>query len=262
MMSTEIDYNSLLIDAVHLARKAGAVQMEHFRKGSLDIHTKLNESDIVTVVDKACDALITGYIRDKYPSHSILAEESGRDENVSDFRWIIDPLDGTTNYAAGLPIFAVSIGIEYKGTTVVGVVYAPYIDELYTAVRGEGAYLNGDPIMVSSNERMDRAVVSTGFPVDRNINPDDNTREFHKVLTGARAVRCLGAASMDICYTASGVLDGFWEMNLREWDVCAGLLILEEAGGKWQSYRSDRNVAVVTGNPAIFSQLLSQIQEK
>lgn len=254
------DYDRLLLDAVGLARRAGALQIESFRKGHLEVHAKLNESDIVTRVDAACDALITGYISSHYPDHSILAEESGSDERGAEYLWVIDPLDGTTNYAAGLPVFAVSIGIKYRGQTVVGVVYAPYLDELYTAVRGRGAFFNGEPIRVSGKDRLDRAVLATGFPVDRNVNPDDNTSEFRRVLSGARAVRCNGAASMDLCYTASGVMDGFWEMNLHEWDVCAGLLIVKEAGGEWSHYRCDRNVAVVAGTPAIHNLILPLIR--
>lgn len=262
MSVPETYYNRLLLDVVGVARQAGAIQMAHFRKDDLSIDIKLNESDIVTQVDRRCDALITGFIRENYPDHSIMAEESGFTEGETGYRWVIDPLDGTTNYAAGLPVFAVSIGIEHDGLPVVGVVYAPYLDEMYTAVRGQGACLNGHPIRVRANPRPDRAVVATGFPVDRNVNPDDNTAEFGRILRSVRAVRCLGAASMDLCYTASGVLDGFWEMNLHEWDVCAGLLILEEAGGRWSRYRTDRNVAVVTGSPDIYEFLAMKINNR
>ena len=255
-------YADLLIDAVEWARRAGAIQLEYFRSHHLDVKVKQNESDIVTKADRMSDALITENIRRRYPDHSILAEESGADQRTGDFQWVIDPLDGTTNYTAGLPTFAVSIGINFKGKPVVGVVFAPYLNELFTAVAGEGAMLNGEPIRVRENDRLDRAVLSTGFPVDRRENPDDNVKEFHRVLTEARAVRCLGAASMDLCYTAAGVLDGFWEMNLHEWDVAAGALIVEEAGGKVTRYRDDRNVGILAATPPIFQQVLPLITPK
>lgn len=254
------DYETLLLAATEWARQAGAIQLEYFRSHHLDIKVKQNESDIVTKADKASDALITGNIRKYFPEHSIFAEESGCDDRGGDYRWIIDPLDGTTNYAAGLPTFAVSIGIEHRGTPVVGVVFAPYLNELFTAVRGQGARLNGVQIHVRDNDRLDRAVLSTGFPVDRKTNHDDNVREFHRVLAETRAVRCLGAASMDLCYTAAGILDGFWEINLHEWDVSAGALIVEEAGGLTSRYRSDRNVGILAASPKLFDKILPNIK--
>ena len=256
------NYDDILIDAVEWARRAGSIHLDFFRSNHLDVKVKQNESDIVTKADRMADALITENIHKRYPSHSILAEESGEDDRDGDFTWVIDPLDGTTNYTAGLPTFAVSIGVHHRGVPVVGVVFAPYLNELFTAVKGKGARLNGEPIGVRANDRMDRAVLATGFPVDRKTNPDDNVAEFHRVLTDVRAVRCLGAASMDLCYTAAGVLDGFWEMNLHEWDVAAGALIVEEAGGKVTRYRSDRNVGILAATPAIFNQVLPIITPK
>ncbi len=172
---------------------------------------------------------------------------------------MIDPLDGTTNFSQGLPLFCVSIGIEHNGETVAGVVYAPYMDELFHAVKGEGAMLNGNPIKVSGKTRLDHSVVSTGFPVDKDVNPDNNLDNVARVMPCVRGLRRLGSAAVDICYCAAGFLDGYWEMNLHEWDVNAALLILAEAGGKAESFRDDRNVSIVAGTPEIQRQLMAKI---
>ncbi|MDE6715549.1 MAG: inositol monophosphatase, partial [Muribaculaceae bacterium] len=162
--------------AVAWAKQAGKIQLDLFRKpDDLNISAKLNDSDVVTNADRASEALILNNIHSLFGnSHSILSEESGEESNHSDFCWVIDPLDGTTNYSSGLPIFCVSIGLQYKNETIMGVVYAPYLDELYTAIRGEGAWLNGMPIKASANKEISKAVVSTGFPVDKDVNPDNN----------------------------------------------------------------------------------------
>lgn len=247
--------DDLLLDAIDIARNAGRVLRSYYRSDKLGIHTKYNEADIVTDADKAAESVIVSSINRLYPDHSILSEEMGEQNNVSDFRWIIDPLDGTTNFSAGLPIFAVSIGIEYKGERTIGVVYDPVLDELFTAVKGQGAFLNGSPIRVKNNGRMDRAVISTGFPVDKNTNSDNNLDNVSRVMPLVRGMRRLGAASMDLCYVAAGILDAYWEMNLHEWDVAAGLLILSEAGGESYSFRSGRNVSIVAATPALIPEL-------
>ena len=213
----------------------------------------------MTAADKAAEKLLLDHIRSVYPDHSILSEESGADEQSGEFRWVIDPLDGTTNFSQGLPLFCVSIGIEHNGETVAGVVYAPYMDELFHAVKGEGAMLNGNPIKVSGKTRLDHSVVSTGFPVDKDVNPDNNLDNVARVMPCVRGLRRLGSAAVDICYCAAGFLDGYWEMNLHEWDVNAALLILAEAGGKAESFRDDRNVSIVAGTPEIQRQLMAKI---
>lgn len=257
-MNSEI--NDMILNACCWAREAGGVQLEYFRKPHLDIHTKENESDIVTKADKASDALLQERIKRAYPSHSILTEESGESVASSDWRWVIDPLDGTTNFAEGLPYFAVSIALEYQGTTVGGVVFVPYLNELFHAIKGEGAWLDGNPISPRPNDRMDRAVFSTGFPIDKNVNPDNNLAEVGRVLPLARGLRRLGAAAVDICYTAAGFLDGYWEMNLHEWDVAAAKLIAEEAGAATGYFRYDRNISFVAATPALFDELFNLIK--
>lgn len=245
------DLDKILLDAVAWAKEAGAVHMKYFRHGNLNIQTKLNESDIVTIADKESEQVIINHIHETYPDHSILSEESGDEENHSDWQWVIDPLDGTTNFSAGLPLFCTSIGVRYKGEDVVGVVFAPYINELYTAVKGEGAFLNGNPIHVSQQTDLRRAVLCTGFPVDNSTNPDNNIGNFLRLLPKSRAVRRLGSAAVDICLVAGGCFDGFWEINLHEWDVCAAELIAAEAGAVVERFRPDRNVCILVANPHI-----------
>lgn len=252
--------DDLLLDAIDIARNAGRTIRPYFRSDRLDIHSKLNEADIVTAADKASEAIIVKSIKHLYPSHSILSEEMGAENHDSEYRWIIDPLDGTTNFSAGIPVFAVSIGIEHNGTPVVGVVYDPVLDELFTAVKGQGAFLNGTPIHVKENDRLDRAVVSTGFPVDKNVNPDNNLDNVARVLPLVRGMRRLGSAAMDICYVAAGFTDAYWEMNLHEWDVAAALLILDEAGGESYRFRDNRNVSVIASGRNLMPQLKKLIK--
>ena len=246
-----IDTDSLLLNTIGWAKEAGKIQLNYFRKKDLEIKTKLNESDVVTVADKESEAVIISHIHAMYPDHNILSEESAPENHKSDYQWVIDPLDGTTNFSSGLPQFCVSIGLRYKGKTIMGIVYAPYLDELYTAIAGEGAYLNGNRIHCNEKTNIHQAVVSTGFPVDKDTNPDNNLDNMTRILPLVRGMRRMGAAAVDLCSVAGGFLDGYWEMNLHEWDVCAGLLIAEEAGAEHYYFRKDRNVSVLVATPGI-----------
>lgn len=246
------DYDDLLLSAIAIAREAGKIQLEYFRGNSLDIHTKLNESDIVTAADKASEHSVISAIHALYPTHSILSEESGSEPHDDEYRWIIDPVDGTTNFSSGLPAFAVSIAVEHCGRPVVAVVYAPYLDELFTAVAGEGAMLNGRPISTKHNALIERAVISTGFPVDKSINPDNNLDNFSRVMPLVRGIRRLGSAALDMCYVAAGFLDAYWECNLHRWDVAAATLIVTEAGGVIDRYRDDRNESVIASSRELY----------
>ncbi|WP_289857168.1 inositol monophosphatase family protein [uncultured Muribaculum sp.] len=253
-----MDYNSMLLNALQWARQAGAVQLGHFRQGNLDIRTKATEADVVTIADRESERLIIDGIHAAYPGHAILSEESGEEAGSgSGWRWIIDPLDGTTNYSQGLPLFSVSIALEHDGQVVTGVVYAPYTDELFHAVRGEGAFLNGRPISVAGKERLAECVVSTGFPVDKHQTADNNLDNVSRIMPQVRGLRRLGSAAIDICYVAAGFLDGYWELNLHRWDVAAAELILAEAGGVSSRFRPDRGEAVVAGSPKIHDSLKS-----
>ena len=223
--------------AQRLAREAGAIQRERYET-SFEIRTKSASTDLVTDVDHACEALIVEALCSERPDDAILAEE-GRGEDRADatWRWVIDPLDGTTNYAHGYPRFCVSIGVECDGARRVGVVYDPLLDELYSAVRGKGATLNGRPIRVSEEPQLDQALIATGFAYDVRRSLEDNLDHFAAVVKRARAIRRNGSAALDLCYVAAGRFDGFWELKLHPWDVAAGLLIVEEAGGRTSDFR-------------------------
>ena len=223
---------SVLELASSLARAAGRLQRERYGTG-LEIRTKSAAVDLVTDVDESCEALIVSALEAERPEDAILAEEGGaRDRSGAAWRWIIDPLDGTTNYAHGYPRFCVSIGVELEGVRTVGVVYDPLMDELYHAVVGRGAFLNGRRIHVSEETALDRSLLATGFAYDRRKSRQDNLEEFASFLKAARALRRDGSAALDLCYVAAGRLDGFWEFKLAPWDVAAGYLIVEEAGGR------------------------------
>ena len=243
--------------AVRMAREAGAIQLALLRGDDLGVQTKSNLYDVVTRVDKECEALIARAIAEHYPSHALLGEEGGdRGAAGSDYRWVVDPLDGTTNYSQGLPVFCVSIGLQYRGETVVGVVYAPYLDELFTAVRSGGAWLSArgqEPrrLPVSEKSSPAAAVPATGFPFDHGVHPGHNPGHVARMLPRIRGLRRMGSAAYDLVSVGAGWLDGFWELALHEWDVCAGALIVEEAGGVVRRLRPDRGVSVVAGNTAI-----------
>lgn len=252
----KLTLHSMLLFAQGVAMEAGEKLLEYFRKPSLKVNTKLNESDIVTEADRASEEIIIGAIRREYPEHAILSEESGCTGTLdSPWKWVIDPLDGTTNFSEGLPGWAVSIGIEHDGRKVGGVVYAPYLREIFIGEVGHGATLNWKPIKCRNNSHLNRAVISTGFPVDKDTNPANNLDNLTEVLPKVRGIRRLGSASIDLCYVAAGYLDGYWEMNLHEWDVSAALCILGEAGGEYGYFRDDRNVSVCCASPEIFPQL-------
>lgn len=259
-MNTESEYIELLQSAREMAIAAGDVQLRFFRTAHLHVDTKQNESDIVTEADKASEEIILRMLAERYPLHAILSEESGANDTVSDYRWVIDPLDGTTNFRSGLPMFSVSIGVEYRGETVVGVVYAPYLREMFCAVKGGGATLNDRSISCSRIVTLDRSVIATGFPVDKDTNSDNNLDNVGRLLPRLRGLRRLGSAAIDICYTAAGFLEGYWEMNLHSWDVCAGLLIAREAGCMTGEFRYDRNISVLVAAPDIYTQILPMLK--
>jgi myo-inositol-1(or 4)-monophosphatase len=218
--------------AEQLARAAGAVQRERYET-ELVVRTKSAPIDLVTEVDHACEALIVGALRRERPGDAILAEEGGGDDLPgAEWRWVIDPLDGTMNYAHGYPRFCVSIGVQQRGEPCVGVVYDPLLDELFAATRGEGATCNGRALRVSAERELGRALLATGFAYDVHRSPEDNLDHFAVFVKQVRGLRRDGSAALDLCYVAAGRFDGFWELKLHPWDVAAGNLIVEEAGGR------------------------------
>jgi myo-inositol-1(or 4)-monophosphatase len=214
--------------AHRIAREAGRLLRER-RDSSFGV-SKKGRVNLVTEVDLAAEELIVGRIRDRFPSHAILAEEGGTADGTSSIRWVIDPLDGTTNYAHGYPLYCVSIGLELAGELVAGVVYNPVNRELFTAYKGGGARLNGRPISVSGQESLVDSLLCTGFSYQRE-EIGRNLRFFNRVMDSARSVRRDGSAALDLCFVACGRFEGFWELSLHPWDVAAGSLIVREAGG-------------------------------
>ena len=215
--------------AERAARAAGDIHLKNL--GSVkEIEFKAKNS-LVTEVDTLSEELIISIIEESFPEHDIFAEESGRHTEQSDYVWLIDPLDGTTNYAHAYPFFSVSIALEVKGELVMGLVYDPVKDEMFTAQRGKGAYLNGSPIAVSSTECIDDCHLCTGFVHENERMVEENIVHFSNFIRKAQAVRRDGSAALDLCYVACGRFDGFWELGLNPWDTAAGALIVQEAGG-------------------------------
>jgi len=206
--------------------------LKQYFETDLEIGRKRNYSDLVTNADKQSEAKISEIINNYFPEHNILGEEGGDREKKSDFVWIVDPLDGTINYAHSVPIFCVSIALEIKGEVIMGVVQSPMTHEKFYAVKGEGAYLNDEKISVSDTEHLKDSLLVTGFPYGAMDNMDYCIDHFVNFVRLGLPIRRLGSAAMDICYLACGRFDGFWEVNLNAWDVAAGYLILNEAGGK------------------------------
>jgi len=220
----------MLDKVIQIAKEAGEIAREGFGKNFL-VETKGSLTNLVTEYDKKCEAAIINFIRKEFPSHSILAEESGKQDHSSEYIWFIDPIDGTTNYAHGLPIFSVSIGVQKNNEMIYGVVYDVMRNVIYSAEKENGSYCNGRKLKVSENDDLKKSVLVTGFPYNISDNPDHAAERFTAFLKASRAVRRLGSAAIDMCYVAEGVFDGFWEVALNPWDMAAAKLIIEEAGG-------------------------------
>jgi myo-inositol-1(or 4)-monophosphatase len=224
--------------AIDAARAAAVILLEKARKGFLvEYKAAVN---LVTDADRAAEDCIVSAIHRSFPGHCVLAEEGGAMRtNGSPFQWIIDPLDGTTNFAHGFPFYSVSIGLEYAGTCVLGVVFDPVRNELFTAECGMGAFLNGTRIRVSRTDKLDQSLLVTGFAYDIRDNADNNLDHFARLSLHAQGVRRTGSAALDLCYVAAGRFDGFWEVKLNPWDMAAGFVILQEAGGLATSFAKD-----------------------
>lgn len=247
--------------AIETARDAGHLLLEKF--GRITAVTKKGDINLVTEADLASEALIIERIRSHYPKHAILAEEAGDAvivEGTDVWKWIIDPLDGTTNYAHGYPCFAVTLALEHDGEVVVGVTFDPTRGELFAAEKGRGATLDGKPIKVSPTERLSESLICTGFPYDFK-RKDDFTRHLTAFLLGSRGVRRDGSAAIDLAYVACGRFDGFWEEGLNPWDMAAGKLLIEEAGGWITDYSGSAfsiyDPPVVASNGLIHNEMLS-----
>jgi myo-inositol-1(or 4)-monophosphatase len=259
----EID--DLTQTAIHAARLGGAILQDHAKKG-FTIHSKGQAINLVTEADLRSEEAIIQAIRATFPEHQILSEEQGlQDIPQHPIKWIIDPLDGTINFAHGFPMYNVSIGVEYQGTCVIGAIFDPTRDELFLGQQGRGATLNGKPIQVSTTPNLAEALLVTGFAYDIHTAPDNNLKEFCAFTLRARGMRRTGTAAIDLCYIACGRLDGFWELQLNPWDTAAGKVIVDEAGGKITNYAgkpySIYGKTILATNTLIHSEMLGVLKE-
>lgn len=220
--------NRYLQGAIETAQQAGALLLDEFRQPA-QVEYK-GGSDIVTAADRRSEAFIVERLGTLFPQHAVVAEEGTRREAASDYCWYVDPLDGTTNFAHGYPLFAVSLALVAGEDTLVGVVHDPVRGETYHAARGEGAWLNQKRLQVSRTERLGESLLATGFP-SRSRHQNPNILYYHRLTLISHGVRRDGSAALDLCYVAAGRFEGFWELNLKPWDVAAGVLIVREAGG-------------------------------
>lgn len=227
---------SYLNIAVDIARESGALLVQHFKRPKEIFYKR--PSDLVTDADRRSEALIIERLRSHFPKHGIVAEEGGGGRTDSDYCWYVDPLDGTTNFAHGFPVFCVTLGLAYRGETVAGVVFDPIRDELFTAESGAGAYLNNKRIHVSKAATLPECLVATGFPPFAD-NHDLNIKYYYRFTTLCHGVRRAGSAALDLCSVAAGRFEGFWELKLNPWDKAAGALLVVEAGGRVSNLRGE-----------------------
>lgn len=253
---------SYLEIAVEIAREAGAVLMARFDR-HIAIESK-GESDLVTEADRASERLIVERLSAQFPSHAIVAEEGGGHESTSGFRWYVDPLDGTTNFAHGFPCFNTTMALESQGELIAGVIFDPVRDEMFAAERGSGAFLNGKRIHVSGAPTLADSLVATGFP-SRKRHLHVNIHFYHQLAMVTHGVRRCGSAAIDLAYVACGRLDAFWEIGLNPWDMAAGLLLVAEAGGKYSGMRGEphqlRGPDLLADNGLIHDEILVMFDE-
>ena len=244
------------------ARGAGGILNRLF--GKVDHVKKKGEIDLVTEADLMAEKSILEAIGRSFPDDNVLSEESGRHGKASDRTWIVDPLDGTTNFVHGFPFFAVSIALEIKRQIVLGVVYNPFMDEYFEAARGTGAYLNKEPIKVSEVKSLEESLLGTGFPYYVHERPQRVVDHFRRMLVEAQGLRRPGSAAIDLCFVAAGRLDGFWEEGLKPWDTAAGMVIAEEAGGKVSTYDgspySPYEKNIVAANPPVHGAMIEVLK--
>jgi len=258
--------NELTICAIEASKKAGEILRQGFGT-SFKIFNKEGKNNLVTEYDKLSEKSIIETIKNKFPDHSFLAEESGAtgNENKNSIKWVIDPLDGTVNFAHSLPIFSISIAAIKDDEILTGVVYHPILDQLFIAEKGQGAYLNGELITVSNNNDFDSSFLVTGFPYNVSKNPCGCIDHFVSIIMRGIPVRRLGSAALDLCYVACGIFDGFWEINLHPWDVAAGVLIVREAGGLVTQYDGSNysifNQSLLATNGKIHQEIIDTLSK-
>ena len=266
-----MNYEAIMTFTMQVAREAGVLLRAGLTEVK-EIDRKSSAIDLVTQFDKAAEALITKRIRAKYPAHKLFAEESGESEGSAEtdpFIWYIDPIDGTINYAHGLPHYAISLALYRGQQPILGIVYDPSRDEMFHVIAGQGTWLTTPqgkrPLSVTDAPDLLNSLLATGFPYDRHTSNHDNTAQFMRILKKCQGVRRLGSAALDLAYVAAGRLDGYWEYKLGAWDIAAGLLLVQGAGGQVSTAKgapltlgSDK-ISVAAGNSAIHSAILSEI---
>ncbi|MDE1942311.1 MAG: inositol monophosphatase [Betaproteobacteria bacterium] len=248
--------------AVKAARRAGSI----INRAALDVDrltvTKKGPADFVSEVDRMVETAIIGVLREAYPDHAFLGEEGGA-VGESEFQWIIDPIDGTTNFLHGFPMYCTSIALAHKGVITQAVIYDPVRNDLFTASRGSGAFFNERRMRVSSQTRMEDALIGSGFPFSSMEHQERYLRMFAEVMRKSAGIRRPGSAALDLAYVAAGRYDGFWELGLKPWDMAAGTLLIQEAGGLVSDLEGEDRFLqtghVVAGNPKIFAQLLPMV---
>ncbi len=248
--------------AIRLARAAGEIQRAKYET---NVKVELKGSiNLVTEVDVECERLITAALRGEFPEHNVVAEEGTDTSTGSGYTWYVDPLDGTTNYAHGVPVFGPSIALVKDGEPLAGAVYDPMRDEMFSAVKGEGAYLNGKRMKVSATARLEGAVLATGFPYEIKTLKANNMENFNRVAPQCRAIRRCGAAAIDLAWTARGRFDGFWEQYLYAWDMAAGALMVTEAGGVITDMKGNKldllGKHICAATPGIHANLLKLLE--
>lgn len=253
------DYTRVLHEAL---QAAGAIVQRRFQ-GDFVIENKEGINNLVTEVDKLAEEAIINVIHGAFPGHTILSEEAGLLEQHSEYIWFVDPIDGTVNFAHGIPLCCISIALQHKGELLIGGVYNPMMNELFFAERGKGATLNGKPIKVSAKSDFSRACLVTGFPYHQPPEGEHPLRAFERAILKGLPVRRLGSAAIDLCWVACGRFDGFWEYNLSPWDIAAGYLIVLEAGGQITDFTSDTysvyNKQTLATNGLIHGELLNLV---
>ncbi len=244
------EYLRILGKVKNWVREVGRIQLAGLEQ-NLTIDCKSSEYDLVTNVDTQSERELINRIKADYPEHGILSEESGSMKENSEYLWIIDPLDGTVNYAHRFPVFSISLALQYRGVVILGVVYAPALQELFEAVKGNGAYLNGVRLQVAEVDQLGKAILATGFPYDKASDPDNNLNYFNHLVPRINGVRRSGSAAWDLCNVAAGRLSGYWEFKVNRWDIAAGALIVEEAGGGIIYLPSKKGIGLIGGNANI-----------
>lgn len=257
--------NNFLSTAVKAARLAGEFILDNLGRVSKEDVSMKQASDFVTRVDKDSEQIIIKTIKNSFPNHSFLAEESGKESDSEHYRWIIDPLDGTTNYIHEYPMFSVSIALEYKGGIISGVIFDPLRNEIYTAEKGKGVFLNGKPVKVSSVNSLKNSLITTGFPFRKKEMIDMYLKLFRNIFYKVSDIRRAGSAALDLAHLACGRCDGFFELGLSPWDIAAGSLLIKEASGVITDFGGGEDYLltgnVVAGSPALHKEILEEVKK-